>query len=98
MALIPIGIFFTGLARLSIASRVAYAFARDGGLSKSFYWNHLQSRRKTLQRVLWLVTAACMSSKFHSIGEMGMRSIGLLVLPVSLLILVLVNCSPIPLR
>ncbi|KAG0292695.1 hypothetical protein BGZ96_003813 [Linnemannia gamsii] len=58
VGLILTGIFFTGLTRLSIASRVAYAFARDGGLPKSSYWNHLQSRRKTPQRVSWLVTAA----------------------------------------
>ncbi|OAQ36592.1 hypothetical protein K457DRAFT_12253 [Linnemannia elongata AG-77] len=64
VALILTGIFFTGLARLSIASRVAYSFARDGGLPKSSYWNHLQSRRKTPQRVSWLVTAACMSGIF----------------------------------
>ncbi|KAF9141227.1 hypothetical protein BGX30_005237 [Mortierella sp. GBA39] len=64
VALILTGIFFTGLARLSIASRVAYAFARDGGLPKSSYWNHLQSQRKTPQRVSWLVTAACMSGIF----------------------------------
>lgn len=64
VALILTGIFFTGLTRLSIASRVAYAFARDGGLPKSSYWNHLQSRRKTPQRVSWLITAACMSGIF----------------------------------
>ncbi|KAG9072732.1 hypothetical protein KI688_000508 [Linnemannia hyalina] len=64
VALILTGIFFTGLTRLSIASRVTYAFARDGGLPKSSYWNHLQSRRKTPQRVSWLVTAACMSGIF----------------------------------
>ncbi|KAF8942705.1 hypothetical protein BGZ47_006218, partial [Haplosporangium gracile] len=58
VVLILIGIFFTGLTRLSIASRVVYSFARDGGLPKSSYWNHLQSRRKTPQRVSWLVTVA----------------------------------------
>ncbi|KAG0378883.1 hypothetical protein BGX24_002496 [Mortierella sp. AD032] len=58
VALILTGIFFTGLNRLSIASRVAYAFSRDGGLPKSSYWNHLQTHRKTPQRVSWLVSAA----------------------------------------
>ncbi|KAF9925243.1 hypothetical protein FBU30_004961 [Linnemannia zychae] len=61
VTLILTAIFFTGLSRLAIASRVAYAFSRDGGLPKSSYWNHLQSRRKTPQRISWLVTAACMS-------------------------------------
>ncbi|KAG0279444.1 GABA-specific high-affinity permease, partial [Linnemannia exigua] len=64
VAMILTGIFFTGLNRLSIASRVAYAFSRDGGLPKSSYWNHLQTRRKTPQRVSWLVTAACISGIF----------------------------------
>ncbi|KAG0213910.1 hypothetical protein BGX33_002594 [Mortierella sp. NVP41] len=64
VALILTGIFFTGLNRLSIASRVAYAFSRDGGLPKSSYWNHLQSRHKTPQRISWLVSAACISGIF----------------------------------
>ncbi|KAG0307777.1 hypothetical protein BGZ98_009782 [Dissophora globulifera] len=64
MSLTLVGIFFTGLARLSLATRVAYAFSRDAGLPKSSYWNHLHARRKTPQRVSWLVTIACMSGIF----------------------------------
>ncbi|KAF9154537.1 hypothetical protein BG015_000681 [Linnemannia schmuckeri] len=41
VVLILIGIFFTGLTRLLIASRVAYSFARNEGLPKFSYWNHL---------------------------------------------------------
>ncbi|KAF9433186.1 hypothetical protein BGZ76_009773 [Entomortierella beljakovae] len=63
VSLIISGIFFTGLARLSIATRVAYALSRDAGLPKSTYWNHLQSRRKTPQRISWLITVAFLTEQ-----------------------------------
>ncbi|KAI7819136.1 amino acid permease-domain-containing protein [Gamsiella multidivaricata] len=59
-----VGIFFTGLTRLTLATRVAYAFSRDAGLPKSSYWNHLHGRRKTPQRVSWVVAVACMAGIF----------------------------------
>ncbi|KAG9326514.1 hypothetical protein KVV02_007663, partial [Mortierella alpina] len=64
ISLVLVAIFFTGLTRLAMASRVAYALSRDGGLPKASYWNHLHSRRKTAQRVSWLVAAGCMSGIF----------------------------------
>ncbi|KAF9283026.1 hypothetical protein BGZ68_005606 [Mortierella alpina] len=64
ISLVLTAIFFTGLTRLAMASRVAYALSRDGGLPKASYWNHLHARRKTAQRVSWLVTAGCMSGIF----------------------------------
>ncbi|KAI8356845.1 amino acid permease-domain-containing protein [Mortierella sp. GBAus27b] len=64
ISLILMAIFFTGLVRLSMATRVAYAFSRDAGLPKSSYWNHLHAQRRTPHRVSWLVTVACMSGIF----------------------------------
>ncbi|KAF9579491.1 hypothetical protein BGW38_004233 [Lunasporangiospora selenospora] len=57
-------IFFSGMNRLSMACRVAYAFSRDGGLPKSSHWNHLHKQRRAPERVSWLVTVACMSGIF----------------------------------
>ncbi|GJJ70856.1 hypothetical protein EMPS_03206 [Entomortierella parvispora] len=64
ISLVLTAVFFTGLIRLGIATRVAFSFARDGGIPKSSYWTHLHPRRRTAQRISWLVTAACMSAIF----------------------------------
>ncbi|KAF9115359.1 hypothetical protein BGX27_008128 [Mortierella sp. AM989] len=56
--LVLVAMFSTGVIRLAAASRTVYSFARDGGLPRSSYWNHLHPSRKTPQRVSWLVTAA----------------------------------------
>ncbi|KAG9072697.1 hypothetical protein KI688_000471 [Linnemannia hyalina] len=60
-------IFFTGLMRLSTATRTVYSFARDGGVPHSSYWNHLHPRRKIPQRVSWLVTIACILTREGSL-------------------------------
>ncbi|KAF8940019.1 hypothetical protein BGZ58_008064 [Dissophora ornata] len=64
MAMVLVAIFCTGVIRLSMATRIVYSFARDGGVPHSSYWNHLHPQRKTPQRVSWLVTAACMCCIF----------------------------------
>ncbi|KAG0261589.1 hypothetical protein BG011_000878 [Mortierella polycephala] len=64
VAIILVAIFCNGCIRLSMATRTVYAFSRDGGMPRSIYWNHLHPRRKTPQRVSWLVTTACMCSVF----------------------------------
>ncbi|KAF9924710.1 hypothetical protein FBU30_005380 [Linnemannia zychae] len=81
VSFILLAIFFTGLIRLSAATRTVYSFARDGGLPHSVYWNHLHPRRKTPQRISWLVTIACMccifpffwgnTVAFHWISSLG---------------------------
>ncbi|KAF9349002.1 hypothetical protein BGX26_012641 [Mortierella sp. AD094] len=64
VSLVLVAMFFTGVIRLAAASRTVYSFARDGGLPRSSYWNHLHPSRNTPQRVSWLVTAASMCCIF----------------------------------
>ncbi|KAF9312606.1 hypothetical protein BG003_006122 [Podila horticola] len=64
ISMVLVAISFTGFVRLVAATRVVYSFARDGGVPHSSYWNHLHPRRKTPQRVSWLVAAACMCCIF----------------------------------
>ncbi|KAG0255351.1 hypothetical protein BG011_005184 [Mortierella polycephala] len=81
VSLVLAAIFFAGITRLAVATRVAYAVSRDGGIPKSVYWNHLHPRRKIPQRISWLVTASCMSgifpfywgdkNAFHWIASLG---------------------------
>ncbi|KAF9946526.1 hypothetical protein BGZ72_000246 [Mortierella alpina] len=64
VSLVLVAIFGTGFTRLAMATRTVYAFARDGGVPHSSYWNHLHPQRKTPQRVSWLVSVACMCCIF----------------------------------
>ncbi|KAG0027570.1 hypothetical protein BGZ81_005465 [Podila clonocystis] len=64
LAIVLVAISFAGFVRLVAATRVVYSFARDGGVPHSSYWNHLHPRRKTPQRVSWLVATACMCCIF----------------------------------
>ncbi|KAF9982938.1 hypothetical protein BGZ75_005591 [Mortierella antarctica] len=64
VSLVLLAIFGTGFTRLAMATRTVYAFARDGGVPHSSYWNHLHPQRKIPQRVSWLVSVACMCCIF----------------------------------
>ncbi|KAG0082897.1 hypothetical protein BGZ93_002154 [Podila epicladia] len=64
LSMVLVAISFAGFARLVAATRVVYSFARDGGVPHSSYWNHLHPRRKTPQRVSWLVATVCMCCIF----------------------------------
>ncbi|KAF9303778.1 hypothetical protein BGZ74_003089 [Mortierella antarctica] len=64
LSMVLVVISFAGFVRLVAATRVVYSFARDGGVPNSSYWNHLHPRRKTPQRVSWLVAAVCMCCIF----------------------------------
>ncbi|KAG0304078.1 hypothetical protein BGZ98_005955 [Dissophora globulifera] len=64
VSMVLVAMFSTGVIRLSMATRTVYAFARDGGVPHSSYWNHLHPQRKTPQRVSWLVTVVCMGCIF----------------------------------
>ncbi|KAF9537967.1 hypothetical protein EC957_007406 [Mortierella hygrophila] len=84
-------IFFTGLMRLSTATRTVYSFARDGGVPHSSYWNHLHPRRKIPQRVSWLVTIACMCCIFpffwgNSVAFQWISSLGCITANISFLV------------
>ena len=46
-----------GLAALTSASRMAYAFARDGGLPRSEIWRRVSPTRKTPVAAIWGVAA-----------------------------------------
>jgi amino acid transporter len=50
--------YLCGLATVTSASRMAYAFARDGGLPLSSYWRHVCPRHRTPARAIWLVALA----------------------------------------
>ncbi|KAG0344937.1 hypothetical protein BG004_004064 [Podila humilis] len=64
LSMVLVAISFAGFVRLVAATRVVYAFARDGGVPHSVYWNHLHPRRKNPHRVSWLVAAASMCCIF----------------------------------
>ncbi|KAF9325958.1 hypothetical protein BG006_010571 [Podila minutissima] len=64
LSMVLVVISFAGFVRLVAATRVVYSFARDGGVPNSSYWNHLHPRRKTPQRISWLVTTVCMCCIF----------------------------------
>jgi len=52
---IVIAQFFCGLATVTSASRMAYAFARDGGLPYSEYIRHVDPRYRTPAIAIWTV-------------------------------------------
>lgn len=48
--------FLCGLATITSASRMVYAFARDGGLPFSTIWKHVDERRRSPVAAVWLTT------------------------------------------
>ncbi|KAG0288418.1 hypothetical protein BGZ96_007827 [Linnemannia gamsii] len=91
VAFVLTAIFFTGLIRLSTATRTVYSFARDGGIPHSVYWNHLHPRRKIPQRVSWLVTIACMCCIFpffwgNSVAFQWVSSLGCITANISFVV------------
>ncbi|KAF9149015.1 hypothetical protein BG015_009218 [Linnemannia schmuckeri] len=91
VAFVLTAIFFTGLMRLSIATRTIYSFARDGGVPHSSYWNHLHPRRKIPQRVSWLVTIASMCCIFpffwgNSVAFQWISSLGCIATNISFVV------------
>eukprot|EP00250_Pteridium_aquilinum_P019113 c24301_g1_i1 orf=93-1733(-) len=49
--------FFCGLATATCATRIVYAFARDGGIPFSKTWRRLHKRTKVPANAVWLCTA-----------------------------------------
>ncbi|KAF8942093.1 hypothetical protein BGZ47_006901 [Haplosporangium gracile] len=91
VAFVLTAIFFTGLMRLSTATRTVYSFARDGGVPHSSYWNHLHPRRKIPQRVSWLVTIASMCCIFpffwgNSVAFQWISSLGCITANISFVV------------
>src|SRR6202043_1909298 len=50
--------YLCGLATVTSASRMAFAFARDGGLPFSRVWRHVSPRFRVPARSIWLVALA----------------------------------------
>jgi amino acid transporter len=57
-ASIAVAQYLCGLATVTSASRMAYAFARDGGLPASHVWRHVSPRFRIPARSIWLVAGA----------------------------------------
>jgi amino acid transporter len=55
---IAVAQFLCGLATVTSASRMAYAFARDGGLPWPRVWRHVSPRFRVPVRSVWLVALA----------------------------------------
>jgi amino acid transporter len=55
---IAVAQYLCGLATVTSASRMAYAFARDGGLPWPRVWRHVSPRFRVPARSIWLVAAA----------------------------------------
>ncbi|KAG0274393.1 hypothetical protein BGZ95_009840, partial [Linnemannia exigua] len=70
VAFVLTAIFFTGLMRLSAATRAVYSFARDGGVPHSSYWNHLHPRRKIPH---WISSLGCIAANISFIVPLWMR-------------------------
>jgi amino acid transporter len=55
---IAVAQYLCGLATVTSASRMAYAFARDGGLPWPRVWRHVSPRFRVPARSIWLVALA----------------------------------------
>jgi amino acid transporter len=55
---IAVAQYLCGLATVTSASRMAFAFARDGGLPASRVWRHVSPRFRIPARSIWLVAGA----------------------------------------
>lgn len=53
--LVTIAMWFCGLASITSASRIVFAFSRDGGLPFSGVWANVSPRFKTPAAAIWLV-------------------------------------------
>ena len=58
LAGIAVAQYLCGLATVTSASRMAYAFARDGGLPWSGVWRQVSPRFRVPARSIWLVAVA----------------------------------------
>jgi amino acid transporter len=58
LAGIAVAQYLCGLATVTSASRMAYAFSRDGGLPWSPVWRHVSQRFRVPARSIWLVAVA----------------------------------------
>lgn len=58
--------FFCGLATVTSASRMAYAFARDGGLPFSHRIRHVSPRYRTPAFAIWLVSLLSVAFVVHA--------------------------------
>lgn len=56
-------------ANLTSASRMVYAFSRDGGLPGSRLWHHLHHRLQSPVRSIWLVVAVSFLVAVPSLGS-----------------------------
>lgn len=65
-AAIVIAQFFCGLATVTSASRMAYAFARDGGLPLSERVRHVSRRFRTPAVAIWTVSALSVAFVVHA--------------------------------
>lgn len=66
LAAIAISQYFCGLATVTSASRMAYAFARDGGLPASRYVRSVSPRFKTPAVAIWCVSLAAISFTLYA--------------------------------
>lgn len=53
-----------GLAAMTSASRMVYAFARDGGLPFAMVWSHISERHRTPSNAIWGLSAAALILSF----------------------------------
>src|SRR5947209_8121086 len=53
--------YLCGLATVTSASRMCYAFARDGGLPASSMFRRVDPRRRAPGRAIWAVALAALS-------------------------------------
>ncbi|CCX31787.1 Similar to Uncharacterized amino-acid permease C15C4.04c; acc. no. O60113 [Pyronema omphalodes CBS 100304] len=51
--------FFTGISAMLACTRMAYAFARDGGFPMSELWSEVNEYTQTPLNAVWLVVAFC---------------------------------------
>ncbi len=66
LAAIAIAQYFCGLATVTSASRMAYAFARDGGLPASRHVRSVSPRFKTPAVAIWCVSIAAVSFTLYA--------------------------------
>jgi amino acid transporter len=89
---IAVAQYLCGLATVTSASRMAYAFARDGGLPYSHLWRQISAVYVTPVYAIWLVAAAAVLFTLYAPVYLTLTAVSTIFLYISYILPTVLGC------